>query len=613
MSFLTFKAQTTDGEQTRRISAFNSKLQSDVDRVLMKLRAASQAGPGQDVVTPLVAAAERMGRHLLSDDDARWLNSLPSGTLLTIEGPLSCMSIPFELIRLRDSWLSCEFSVGRIVTDFRYRRSSDPACQANQTLCVAAPHRELLWVTAEEATVSKSLHELAARTSFLPPSDMVLQKSADEVLAVLESCGWWHFAGHGIEVDGQRVLQLEDGTTISAANIRKLERLPEFVFLNACGSLNVPTSAADRSLTAACLQMGAHWLLGTTVPFTDDGSWEFVKAFYSSVNRGKTLGESVRTAHRHCARLMPNSVAHLTYAFYGDPGHQFIDDGAGVKPPLKERVTAAAKPFAPSVDDRTAAPDSELPIWRGTSDWDASPVNHTESSDDDREAAWASLLSAFDEATERFATIRNPLSGSESPVSFRRSTPRNKLQDQWEAMRCPAPDVSPEAEFVATIGQPGTRDTRQVKISLTWRDVLESADTVKRNEATDISVIVVRRPVSAVDLHRFRRDAGTDAGSVVLYDLSTGQAHFRPNDIAVIPWRDLFDLETDHAQTLRVLNWVRDRLPTPVSIGGQDVARKLGARLQNVEHAFRLAAESENVTLQETSRYGLVLDHPGKS
>ena len=158
-----------------------------------------------------------------------------------------------------------------------------------------------------------------------------------------------HYAGHcffnkedpplsGWIFTGQKVL--------SANELNRIDRVPRFIFSNACESGITPDRADKRtalmapSFAEAFFARGVANFVCTAWPVDDTAALEFARRFYRGILglRGEgsfpeSLHEAMREARREIARLGPGGMQTWgAYQHYGDPNLRIIPRGAQTKP-----------------------------------------------------------------------------------------------------------------------------------------------------------------------------------------------------------------------------------------------------------------------------------------
>jgi CHAT domain-containing protein len=157
-----------------------------------------------------------------------------------------------------------------------------------------------------------------------------------------------HYAGHclfnkenpplsGWIFTGQKVL--------SANELTRVDRIPRFIFSNACESGITPDRADKRSALMAPSFAEAFFARGvanfvcTAWPIDDSAALEFARRFYRGILglRGEgvppeSLHEAMREARREIARIGPGGMQTWgAYQHYGDPNLRIIPRGTQTK------------------------------------------------------------------------------------------------------------------------------------------------------------------------------------------------------------------------------------------------------------------------------------------
>jgi CHAT domain-containing protein len=310
----------------------------------------------------LLRNSEKLTSMLLTAEQQLQLATLAEGVSITISAATADHRIPFELLRINDQFLCERFAVGRCVSETWPDERNRSRSQSSLAAAVfVAELWELIGSDTERTIVERRLRQVAfdfpdsiSRLTVYSAAEYprgvsqdISQK--DECLRVLESCRWFHFAGHAVETDGARHLMLgrPDSSTptsagnsqISARDLDQLPSLPEIVFLNACAALQLPSGDRETSgisLVSEFLRRGTKWLIGPVAPVLDSQTRHFVSAFYDAVVQGQKFGEAIRLARIEARRnLGPFNILPLTYVLYGDPsGSPFA---AGRSQPAESR------------------------------------------------------------------------------------------------------------------------------------------------------------------------------------------------------------------------------------------------------------------------------------
>jgi pimeloyl-ACP methyl ester carboxylesterase len=169
-----------------------------------------------------------------------------------------------------------------------------------------------------------------------------------------------HYAGHcffnkenpplsGWIFTGQKVL--------SANELTRVDRIPRFIFSNACESGITPDRADKRtalmapSFAEAFFARGVANFVCTAWPIDDSAALDFARRFYRGILglRGEgvpaeSLNEAMREARREVARLGPGGMQTWgAYQHYGDPNLRLIPRGAQTRT-AEARVRKSAGP-----------------------------------------------------------------------------------------------------------------------------------------------------------------------------------------------------------------------------------------------------------------------------
>jgi CHAT domain len=169
-----------------------------------------------------------------------------------------------------------------------------------------------------------------------------------------------HYAGHcffnkenpalsGWIFTGQKVL--------SANELTRVDRIPRFIFSNACESGITPDRADKRtalmapSFAEAFFARGVANFVCTAWPIDDSAALEFARRFYRGIlglrgegTPAESLHEAMREARREIARLGPGGMQTWgAYQHYGDPNLRIIPRGTQTKT-ATPRARKSARP-----------------------------------------------------------------------------------------------------------------------------------------------------------------------------------------------------------------------------------------------------------------------------
>lgn len=142
-----------------------------------------------------------------------------------------------------------------------------------------------------------------------------------------------HLAGHGIvseEDSGYIGMVLGHGTYLTTAQIRKLGRVPEFVFINCChlGSMGPDTrprwGKLAANLATEFIEMGCRAVIAAGWAVDDQAASTFARIFYTAMLKGERFGEAVRLARAETFDRQPSVNTWGAFQAYGDERYQFV-------------------------------------------------------------------------------------------------------------------------------------------------------------------------------------------------------------------------------------------------------------------------------------------------
>jgi hypothetical protein len=229
-----------------------------------------------------------------------------------------------------------------------------PARRRLRVLIVADPAREhSLPLAQEEGRQIQALfdrfNELYAKdgneieiVSLLGPDEA----ARPTVLAMLmeRSFDVLHFAGHSVYTEkGRRPLSgwlFSDDTLLTASELDRLDRVPEFVFSNSCRSAAMPepgrSTGSAPTLAASFFARGVGNFVCTGWPVDDGAGLEFARVLYSNLlgleNRKgvwqrterQPMSEAMRQARLALAASPRGSTIWGAYQHYGNPYGRLI-------------------------------------------------------------------------------------------------------------------------------------------------------------------------------------------------------------------------------------------------------------------------------------------------
>ncbi len=149
-----------------------------------------------------------------------------------------------------------------------------------------------------------------------------------------------HLAGHGVVQDkktGFTGMVLGPETYLTAAQVSKLRRVPEFVFINCCYLGNMNQDAEPRwgelaaNLATEFIEMGCKAVIAAGWAVDDQAASTFARTFYEFMFKGARFGQALFQARSETYRLHPATNTWGAFQAYGDEQYRFlsIDDEDG--------------------------------------------------------------------------------------------------------------------------------------------------------------------------------------------------------------------------------------------------------------------------------------------
>lgn len=159
-----------------------------------------------------------------------------------------------------------------------------------------------------------------------PQAQRVLVHLFDERYFAIHLAGHGEVAGPGIAHTG---LVLGPKTRLTAAQVGKLKRVPQFVFINCChlGDMRpdaiAPWSKLAASLATAFIEMGSQAVIAAGWRIDDQAASIFAHSFYHAMLSGEYFGDAVRLAREAAYLQFPASNTWGAYQAYGDDRYRF--------------------------------------------------------------------------------------------------------------------------------------------------------------------------------------------------------------------------------------------------------------------------------------------------
>jgi pimeloyl-ACP methyl ester carboxylesterase len=243
-----------------------------------------------------------------------------------------------------------------------------PAERLLRVLVVADPAEDAPLPGAEEEGIAVA--DLFERLNDVGPASVEVvrlfgprQATRTAVLRhlILERFHVLHFAGHCFYDKDDPAASgwiFGGGASLSARELRRIDRVPEFVFSNACESGITPDRAGHRSVGLApsfaesFFERGVGNFVCTAWPVDDEAARGFATALYESL-LGLTPGDANSTplpmyrAMTHARRAIAGEGGGVrswgAYQHYGDPLYRLLSVPAAVPAPAKPARRQASK------------------------------------------------------------------------------------------------------------------------------------------------------------------------------------------------------------------------------------------------------------------------------
>lgn len=144
-----------------------------------------------------------------------------------------------------------------------------------------------------------------------------------------------HLAAHGQVAEagaGQTGLVMEAGVYLTTAQISKLRRVPELVFINCCHLGSMAGDARPRwgrlaaNLATEFIEMGCKAVVAAGWAVDDQAAETFATTFHSAMLAGRPLGDAVLQARQATYARHPDCNTWGAYQAYGDERYQLAPD-----------------------------------------------------------------------------------------------------------------------------------------------------------------------------------------------------------------------------------------------------------------------------------------------
>jgi hypothetical protein len=164
---------------------------------------------------------------------------------------------------------------------------------------------------------------------YRPKAQQVLVHLFDEEYFAIHLAGHGEVGRAGDEGDALTGLVLGPQTRLTASQITKLKRVPEFVFINCChlgdmrAEAKAPWSKLAANLATAFIEMGAKAVIAAGWRIDDQAASVFARTFYRQMMGGEYFGDAVRLAREATFLAYPASNTWGAYQAYGDDRYRF--------------------------------------------------------------------------------------------------------------------------------------------------------------------------------------------------------------------------------------------------------------------------------------------------
>jgi len=168
-----------------------------------------------------------------------------------------------------------------------------------------------------------------------------------------------HIAGHGYyneadtETAGAKAgVVLDNGLFLTAAEIAKLDPIPELVFLNCCYLGQMGGTAYNKmaaSISRELIRKGVRAVVAAGWPVRDDAALCFAQVFYKKLLNSQPFGQALKEARQQTWALFPESNTWGAYQAYGDPDFR-LRQNHDVQTGDNEDVTVAAEEVLIALD-----------------------------------------------------------------------------------------------------------------------------------------------------------------------------------------------------------------------------------------------------------------------
>jgi len=565
----------------------------------------------------LEESAAKLTEQLLDHQARTNIDELPEGTAIKICGNQGAMHIPWELLTLDELFLSEKFAIGRA-----FNNESPRVCENRRAICfIRGESPDLTGTLTEESAICRRFRRIANDSNgaleFRRYQGATI--SVEKLLDTMSDALWMHFAGHAIEVDGVRELVLksdsktskpqESKRTVSPSDLSNVQDTPFFVFLNACGALQLASNEQSKESWVECLMnRGTKWLLGPTTPIADYESRQFTTRFYDQILSGVAIGEAVRQVRlyaRHSSRVSP--AGFWSYVLYGDPSINIL-----------EASNLAIETSVPNVSVRVADSDGRNSSW--ISNLGSTP-EHAPKADSHHDEPDPPIPVHVLEAISTASQVIDYSSGALVKLKFTEVSKSKRTEafatiDQKPGTQLTSPEseklyevvgLSEDAKFLRVVSvccsetKPVTRDSVEKRLNAIYRteqSAQEQCVVCSDSGFSDECRDWVEGAGQLSDRKQVR---------VILHDASSRESYFCLGDLDGYRIGSLLGRQSKADQVASVIRWLEDRLPFTRCYGSKEIAEQLQFEMECVESGIRVVAEQHALCLDNTPEFGLIV------
>jgi CHAT domain-containing protein len=195
-------------------------------------------------------------------------------------------------------------------------------------LLIANPRGDLAGTEVEARQVQALLKPLSEsiKLRVLLRQQATVKAVRDELARadILHYCGHAFFNAPG---EGANGLMLAGDEILTLAEMRKVDHLPRFAFVNACEGGRVrgvaPNVSASKAFAEFFLRSGVEAYLGTYWQVSDSGAAQFATSVYTALVNGATLDSAVKDAKSTLFKKPDNEWAN--YLLYGNGAYRLLE------------------------------------------------------------------------------------------------------------------------------------------------------------------------------------------------------------------------------------------------------------------------------------------------